>query len=64
MERQWRQRCFYLALFQLSGSARYADGSLAEQNVDIRFKILDQNDNPPVFGAISPGQVDELCPVG
>lgn len=51
-------------LFQLSGVARYTDGQLAEKNIAIRFKVKDQNDNGPVFGDITPVQVDELSPAG
>lgn len=51
-------------LFQLSGVARYRDGTLAEPNVPVPFRILDQNDNTPVFGEIKPGVVTELSAVG
>lgn len=54
----------YLLLLQLSGVARYIDGRLAEKNIAIRFKVLDENDNAPVFGDITPGEVDELSPAG
>lgn len=50
--------------FQLSGVARYKDGTLAEQNINIGFKIVDENDNSPVFGVIQPGKVNELSPAG
>ncbi|KAK2836046.1 hypothetical protein Q5P01_016530 [Channa striata] len=50
--------------YNLSGVAKYNNGNLAEKNIDIRFKVTDENDNPPIFGVISPGQVDELSPVG
>lgn len=49
---------------QLSGVAKYRDGTLAEKNLHIRFKIVDENDNSPVFGIIEPGQVRELSPAG
>lgn len=55
---------FDLGLFQLLGVARYLDGKLAEEKIYIKFKIVDQNDNAPVFGVISPGKVDELSPEG
>ena len=51
-------------LFQLSGVARYKDGSLAESNVDIRFNVEDDNDNSPVFQDIQTGVVNEGSPVG
>uniref|UniRef100_A0A3B5A4F8 Cadherin domain-containing protein n=1 Tax=Stegastes partitus TaxID=144197 RepID=A0A3B5A4F8_9TELE len=51
-------------LFQLTGVARFNNGSQAEENIDIRFKIVDENDNAPVFGDIKPGEVNELSPRG
>uniref|UniRef100_UPI001ED82BB2 desmoglein-2-like n=1 Tax=Scatophagus argus TaxID=75038 RepID=UPI001ED82BB2 len=53
-----------IALYNLSGVVRYRDGRLAEENFDIRFKVVDQNDNPPVFGNIMPCEVQELTPPG
>lgn len=52
------------SLFQLSGVARYRDGTLAEANVPVPFKIVDKNDNAPVFGEIKPGVVTELSAAG
>uniref|UniRef100_A0A3Q2WUD1 Desmoglein-2-like n=1 Tax=Haplochromis burtoni TaxID=8153 RepID=A0A3Q2WUD1_HAPBU len=46
----------------LSGVARYNDGTLAEENIDVRFKVTDQNDNAPVFEDVYTGRVDELTP--
>lgn len=54
----------YLLLFQLSGVATYTSGKEAEKKIDIRIKVLDENDNAPVFGFIKPGEVKELSPAG
>lgn len=51
-------------LFQLSGVARYKDGTLAEDNVPVPFRIVDENDNIPVFAEIKPGIVTELSAAG
>ncbi|KAK1897303.1 Desmoglein-2 [Dissostichus eleginoides] len=50
--------------YNLSGVAKYKNGMLAEENVDIRFKVKDQNDNPPVFGVMKAGEVPELSRPG
>ncbi|XP_072294071.1 desmoglein-2.1-like isoform X2 [Eucyclogobius newberryi] len=50
--------------YNMTGVAQYNDGNLAEQKIPLRFKVLDENDNPPVFGIIQPGAVDELSPPG
>ncbi|XP_010783887.1 desmoglein-2-like [Notothenia coriiceps] len=50
--------------YNLSGIAKYKDGRLAEENVDIRFKVKDQNDNPPVFAVMKVGEVTEISPLG
>uniref|UniRef100_A0A8C3AH88 Cadherin domain-containing protein n=1 Tax=Cyclopterus lumpus TaxID=8103 RepID=A0A8C3AH88_CYCLU len=42
----------------------YKDGSDAEKKIDIRIKVVDENDNPPVFGEIKPGNVNELSIAG
>uniref|UniRef100_A0A3B4XF26 Cadherin domain-containing protein n=1 Tax=Seriola lalandi dorsalis TaxID=1841481 RepID=A0A3B4XF26_SERLL len=36
----------------------------AERNIAIRFKVGDENDNSPVFGAIQQGAVNELSAAG
>uniref|UniRef100_A0A3Q3J028 Cadherin domain-containing protein n=1 Tax=Monopterus albus TaxID=43700 RepID=A0A3Q3J028_MONAL len=55
----------YLLLFQLLGVARFRDDDrLAEKKIDIRLKVLDQNDNAPVFGVMKAGEVAELSPAG
>ncbi|XP_070765423.1 desmoglein-2.1-like [Enoplosus armatus] len=48
--------------YNLSGVAKYSDGREAEKKIDIRIKVVDENDNAPVFGVIKPGEVDELSP--
>uniref|UniRef100_A0A3B4V4R9 Desmoglein-3-like n=1 Tax=Seriola dumerili TaxID=41447 RepID=A0A3B4V4R9_SERDU len=51
-------------LFQLSGVAMFTDGRQAERHIAIRFKVGDENDNSPVFGAIQQGKVNELSAAG
>lgn len=34
---------------QLTGVAKYTDGTLAEDNIPLTVTILDMNDNPPYF---------------
>ncbi|XP_076581888.1 desmoglein-2.1-like [Chaetodon auriga] len=53
-----------ISMYNLSGVARYRDGRLAEENIDIRFQVLDANDNSPVFGTIEPGEVNEHSAAG
>uniref|UniRef100_A0A7N8XNZ0 Desmoglein-2-like n=1 Tax=Mastacembelus armatus TaxID=205130 RepID=A0A7N8XNZ0_9TELE len=50
--------------YSLSGVATFNNGTEAERKIDIRFKVVDQNDNGPVFGPLSVGVVDELSPTG
>nr|XP_061790321.1 desmoglein-2.1-like [Nerophis lumbriciformis] len=47
------------SLYNLSGVATYKDGRQAEKNIDIRFRVVDENDNSPVFGVIPAGSVYE-----
>uniref|UniRef100_A0A3P8NT17 Cadherin domain-containing protein n=1 Tax=Astatotilapia calliptera TaxID=8154 RepID=A0A3P8NT17_ASTCA len=54
----------FISMYNLSGVARYNDGTLAEENIDVRFKVTDQNDNAPVFEDVYTGRVDELTPRG
>ncbi|TRY91444.1 hypothetical protein DNTS_028221, partial [Danionella cerebrum] len=53
-----------ISQFNLSGVAMFRNGTIAENDINLRIKVKDQNDNPPVFGPMSPGAVDELSPVG
>uniref|UniRef100_A0A8C9WHN4 Desmoglein 2 n=1 Tax=Scleropages formosus TaxID=113540 RepID=A0A8C9WHN4_SCLFO len=48
--------------YNLLGVAKYLDGSNAETNLPLRFKVQDENDCTPVFGQMSPGAVKELSP--
>jgi hypothetical protein len=48
----------------LSGTAKFTNGNEAEKNIDLRIQVVDQNDNPPIFGDINPGEVYELSPKG
>ncbi|KAM7388787.1 hypothetical protein PAMP_024937 [Pampus punctatissimus] len=54
----------HIDTYNLRGIAKYKDGRLAEENVQINFKVVDENDNAPVFGDIKPGEVQELSPAG
>uniref|UniRef100_A0A3Q0QVB1 Cadherin domain-containing protein n=1 Tax=Amphilophus citrinellus TaxID=61819 RepID=A0A3Q0QVB1_AMPCI len=54
----------FISAYNLSGVATYNDGTLAEQNIPIHFKVVDQNDNAPVFEDVIVGKVDELSPPG
>ncbi|XP_071393559.1 desmoglein-2.1-like [Centroberyx affinis] len=47
--------------YHLLGVATFRNSSLADK-IDLRIRVIDQNDNPPVFGIIEPGAVDELSP--
>lgn len=53
-----------MLLLQLSGIAKYKDGTHAERKIDIRIKVEDVNDNSPVFGVQQPGGAYELSPAG
>ncbi|KAJ8279866.1 hypothetical protein COCON_G00069320 [Conger conger] len=53
-----------IAMYNLSGVARYANGDYAEKDIELRVKVVDHNDCSPVFEAIPNGEVDELSPGG
>ncbi|XP_077440238.1 desmoglein-2.1-like isoform X3 [Vanacampus margaritifer] len=50
--------------YNLLGIARFNDGTEAEKRIDIRVKVLDENDNEPQFDAMQPVDVDERSPAG
>ncbi|XP_028817123.1 desmoglein-3-like isoform X2 [Denticeps clupeoides] len=50
--------------YNLTGYAEYADGSQAENPIELRIKVVDENDNPPVFQPIRPVSVSELSAAG
>ncbi|XP_028443418.1 desmoglein-2-like [Perca flavescens] len=53
----------FMDFYNLAGVARYKNGSLAEDNVNIIIKVVDENDNSPVFQDIQTGGVNEGSPV-
>ena len=55
--------CF-LSVQQLTGVARFNDGTVAEDKIDLRFDVEDENDNPPVFVSVPPAIVSESSPAG
>ncbi|XP_019201960.1 desmoglein-2 [Oreochromis niloticus] len=50
--------------YNLSGVAVYNNGTIAEHKTDLRIKVVDVNDNSPVFPDVDPAVVDELSPTG
>ena len=48
---------------QLLGTAKYRNGSLAEDVVTLTVTVLDQNDNPPYFEP-QHGYIPEFCKTG
>ncbi|XP_051951196.1 desmoglein-2-like [Xyrauchen texanus] len=50
--------------YNLTGLATFSDGQIAENEIGLRIKVKDQNDNPPIFGPLVTGSVDELSPPG
>uniref|UniRef100_A0A3Q1FEA0 Desmoglein-2-like n=1 Tax=Acanthochromis polyacanthus TaxID=80966 RepID=A0A3Q1FEA0_9TELE len=53
-----------ISIYNLTGVAQFRNGTVAEDDIDIVFKIVDENDNAPVFVDMKPGEVEELSPVG
>ncbi|GLD67701.1 desmoglein-2-like protein, partial [Lates japonicus] len=53
----------FIDMYNLSGVATFSDGREAERKIYIRFRVVDENDNSPVFGVMKPGVVDELSPI-
>ncbi|KAJ8279867.1 hypothetical protein COCON_G00069330 [Conger conger] len=51
-----REKC---AMYLLTGIARHKNGSLAETDIDLRIRVIDQNDNPPIFDRTFTGSVNE-----
>ncbi|XP_047199070.1 desmoglein-2-like [Hippoglossus stenolepis] len=54
----------YIDTYNLSGVATKSNGLDAERKIDIRIKVVDENDNAPKFGVIKNGEVDELSLAG
>ncbi|KAM4574212.1 desmoglein-2.1-like [Fundulus diaphanus] len=51
--------------YELKGIARFQDGTEAEKGIDLRIKVVDQNDNPPSFdSSVLQATVDECSPAG
>ncbi|XP_034562448.1 desmoglein-2-like [Notolabrus celidotus] len=46
--------------YNLFGIAKTTGGEEKEKKIGIRIEVLDENDNPPVFGIINQGEVKEL----
>ncbi|KAL7888147.1 hypothetical protein AOLI_G00031210 [Acnodon oligacanthus] len=53
-----------ISQYNLSGIATFSDGTVAENDIQLRIKVKDQNDNAPIFPVtILPGSVKELSAV-
>ncbi|XP_042272827.1 desmoglein-2-like [Thunnus maccoyii] len=50
--------------YTLTGMARFNNGTVAEDKIDLRFDVEDENDNPPVFVSVPPAIVNESSPAG
>ncbi|XP_041791132.1 desmoglein-1-like [Chelmon rostratus] len=46
------------------GWVRFPNGTVAEEGIDLRFDVDDENDNPPVFARVPPAAVKESSPPG
>ncbi|XP_071342912.1 desmoglein-2.1-like isoform X2 [Trachinotus anak] len=52
-------------MYNLSGVATFSNSGVeAEKRIDIRIKVVDENDNTPEFGGNQQGEVYELSPEG
>lgn len=56
--------CVFTSVQQLIGEAKFSDGTIAESAIELTFEVVDDNDNPPVFGRIPPATVKESSPAG
>ncbi|XP_034744736.1 desmoglein-2-like isoform X3 [Etheostoma cragini] len=50
--------------YHLRGLAKYADGTLAEKDIDLNITVLDVNDNPPIIKVHQVGYVNESSAAG
>ncbi|KAI4809802.1 hypothetical protein KUCAC02_018666 [Chaenocephalus aceratus] len=50
--------------FHLKGVAKYADGTLAENDIDLKITVLDENDCPPIIKVQQVGYVNESSAIG
>lgn len=55
--------CSHHVTLQLTGVAKYIDGSTAEPDIPLTVTILDQNDNPPYF-ELHTGNITEASKEG
>ncbi|XP_074507506.1 desmoglein-2-like protein isoform X2 [Sebastes fasciatus] len=53
-----------IASYHLKGVAKFADGSLAEEDIDLKITVLDENDCPPVIKVQQVGSVNESSAAG
>lgn len=44
--------------------ARFQNGTVAEEKIDLNIEVVDENDNPPVFDIQAPATVIESSPPG
>ncbi|KAG5849881.1 hypothetical protein ANANG_G00076390 [Anguilla anguilla] len=51
-------------MYNLTGIARHKNGTLAETDIDLRIRVIDQNDNPPQFPKKFTGSVNESSTEG
>ncbi|XP_056247907.1 desmoglein-2-like protein [Seriola aureovittata] len=53
-----------IAFYHLKGSAKYIDGTPAENDIDLKITVEDENDNPPIIQAKQVGFVNESSATG